>query len=338
MKRSVAKAPAFGPYAGESYHGQPSVKASHWDWTVSTYIFLAGLGGAAQAIATVAHGLHGARFRQMRRNARILGAFGAAIGSGLLIKDLKTPQRFYNMLRIFRPTSPMSFGTYILSKFGALSGLALLGDLVPRAKRLGPVVDVAQVGAALTGAGAATYTASLLSATSNPFWAATPRALGVKFAASSVGLGAAALSAAEQLAGRPRNARPLDDLAAVATAVHLGAALASKAGRERTGVEAAMGDRRETKTLEAADLLLAGALPLALYGLNRAVGGRAAPLSLAASAAVLAGGFLVRHQTLYAGHASAEKPEAYLRFAQPDNLPPPDRPLGRARHVSLGPS
>jgi protein NrfD len=337
MRHGIPQAPAPRPYAGESYHGQPAVKASHWDWTVSTYIFLAGLGGAAQAIATVAHGLHGPRFRAVRRNARILGAFGAAIGSGLLIKDLKTPQRFYNMLRIFRPTSPMSFGTYILSKFGALSGIALLGDIFPGAKGLKPVTKAAQIGAALTGAGAATYTASLLSATSNPFWAATPRALGVKFAASSIALGAAALSAGEQIAGRPRNARPLDDLAAVASAVHLGASLVSKAGRERTGVEPAMRDRRETTTLEAADLL-AGALPLAAYALNRTIGGRAAPLSLVASAAVLAGGFLVRHQTLYAGHASAEKPEPYLRFAQPDNLPPPpqNRPLWRARAALIG--
>jgi protein NrfD len=338
MRHGTPQAPAPRPYGGESYHGQPAVKASHWDWTVSTYIFLAGLGGGAQTIATLAHGLHGPRFDPLRRNARILGAFGAAIGSGLLIKDLKTPQRFYNMLRIFRPTSPMSFGTYILAKFGALSGFAILGDIFPRSRTLRPVTNAAQIGAALTGAGAATYTASLLSATSNPFWAATPRALGVKFAASSVALGAAALSAGEQLAGRPKNARPLDDLAAVATAVHVGASLVSKAGRERTGVESAMRDRRETKTLEAADLLVAGALPLAAYALNRTIGGRAAPLSLAASAAVLAGGFLVRHQTLYAGHASAAKPEPYLRFAQPDNLPPPrsQQAFGRARAAVIG--
>jgi protein NrfD len=323
MRHGILRAPAPQPYRGESYHGQPSVKASHWDWTVSTYIFLAGLGGAAQTLATLAHALRGSRFGAARRNARILGTFGAAAGAGLLIKDLKTPQRFYNMLRIFRPTSPMSFGTYILSKFGAFSAVALLGDAFPRAASLKPVTDAAQVGAAVAGAGAATYTASLLAATSNPFWAATPRALGVKFAASSIALGAAALSAAEQLAGRPQNARPLDDVAALATAVHLGAALASKAGRDRTGVGPAMAGRRETTTLEIADLVIAGALPLAAYALNRTVGGRQAPLSLAASAAVLAGGFLVRHQTLYAGHASAERPEPYLRFTQPGNLPRP---------------
>jgi protein NrfD len=338
MRPGIPKAPAPRPYAGESYHGQPSVKASHWDWTVSTYIFLAGLGGAAQAIATLAHALHGPRFGPLRRNARVLGTVGTAIGSALLIKDLKTPQRFYNMLRIFRPTSPMSFGTYILAKFGALSGFALLGDIFPRSRALGPVTNAAQIGAALTGAGAATYTASLLSATSNPFWAATPRALGIKFAASSVAIGAAALSAAEQLAGRPKNARPLDDLAAIATAVHLGAAIASKTGRERTGVGSTMHNRRETRTLETADLLIAGALPLVAYALNRTAGGRGAALSLAASSAVLAGGFLVRHQTLYAGHAAAEKPDAYLRFAQPDNLPPPppDRPLAGALSALTG--
>jgi protein NrfD len=320
------------PYRGESYHDMPPVKASHWDWTVSTYIFLAGLGGGAQALATLAHASDPARFAPARGNARLLGTLASAVGAALLIKDLKTPRRFHHMLRIFRPTSPMSFGTYILSKFGALSAFATLGELLPRARWLRPLTEAAQAGAALTGAGAATYTASLLSATSNPHWAATPRALGVKFAASSVAIAAAALSLGEQFAGRVRTARPLDAIAALATGVHLLASLAAKRGRDASGVGRAMRGSREEHALELADLALAGAIPLALYALDRRAGGRGAGLSVAASVAVLVGGFLVRHATLYAGHESARRPRAHLALARPENLAPrPRRRTGGRR-------
>ena len=39
----------------------------------------------------------------------------------LLIKDLGRPERFYNMLRIFKPRSPMSMGSWCLTVFGSLA-------------------------------------------------------------------------------------------------------------------------------------------------------------------------------------------------------------------------
>ena len=51
------------------------------------------------------------------------------VGSALLIIDLHTPSRFYNMLRIFRPTSPMSIGSYVLTSFGALSACLAAAQL-----------------------------------------------------------------------------------------------------------------------------------------------------------------------------------------------------------------
>ncbi|MFD1911041.1 NrfD/PsrC family molybdoenzyme membrane anchor subunit [Halodurantibacterium flavum] len=313
------------PYDGETYHGMPAVKASHWDWTVSSYIFLAGLGGGAQALATIAHASDPARFGPMRRNARFLGTLGSSLGALLLIKDLKTPRRFHHMFRIFRPTSPMSFGTYILSKFGALSAFASLGELLPRIRPLRPLTEAAQMGAAVTGTGAATYTASLLSATSNPHWAATPRALGVKFAASSMALAAAALAMGERIAGRDRNARPLEAVAMLSTLVQFIAGLRAKKGRDDKGVGPAMKDSAQEKMLTTADTVLAGAVPLGLYMLSRGAGGHARGLALAASATVLVGGFLVRHATLYAGHEAARRPRAHLSLARPENLGGDDR-------------
>ena len=54
---------------------------------------------------------------------------GSVVGAALLIIDLHTPTRFYNMLRIFRPTSPMSIGSYVLTSFGALSALLAAAQL-----------------------------------------------------------------------------------------------------------------------------------------------------------------------------------------------------------------
>src|SRR3546814_15451143 len=57
--------------------------------------------------------------------------------------DLRTPRRWYNMLRIFRPTSPMSFGSYILTAFGGFSALTLLGEFVEGRGRLGRAAEQA---------------------------------------------------------------------------------------------------------------------------------------------------------------------------------------------------
>jgi hypothetical protein len=47
-----------------------------------------------------------------------LALAGAVVGAPLLIIDLKAPGRFYNMLRIYRTSSPMSFGSFILMEAG----------------------------------------------------------------------------------------------------------------------------------------------------------------------------------------------------------------------------
>jgi hypothetical protein len=41
-----------GQYQGETYYGRPVVKRSHYGWLIATYLFVGGLAGAAQLIAT----------------------------------------------------------------------------------------------------------------------------------------------------------------------------------------------------------------------------------------------------------------------------------------------
>jgi len=53
---------------------------------------------------------------------------GALVYSGMFMaEDLGVRRRFINMLRVFRPSSPMNLGTWILSAFGgAVTGASLL--------------------------------------------------------------------------------------------------------------------------------------------------------------------------------------------------------------------
>jgi hypothetical protein len=168
-----------------------------------------------------------------------------------------------------------------------------------------------------------------MAATSNPYWAAAPGALGAQFATSAVASGAAALALAERAGGRRRTAERLEDVAALASAAHLGAGWLAERRRLEAGVERAAsgGPALESAT---ADLVVAGAVPLAAYAVSRASGGRAGAAAVIGSLAVLAGGFLMRDGILNAGKRAADRPEATFRLAQPRRLAGTER-RGRLR-------
>src|SRR5207245_5498257 len=50
----------------------------------------------------------------------------------LLIGDLGRPERFLNMLRVFKPRSPMSMGAWCLVSFSGSASLAVGADLAGR--------------------------------------------------------------------------------------------------------------------------------------------------------------------------------------------------------------
>jgi formate-dependent nitrite reductase membrane component NrfD len=275
--------------------------------------------------------------RHVVRNARYIAFAGTAVGAALLLRDLKTPARWYNMLRIFRRTSPMSLGTYILSAFSLLSGAAAF---LP-----GKAARAAQIPAAAAGAGMSTYTAALLSATSTPLWAAQAESLGPRFAASSMATAAAALTLAERLdGGAEETCRDLDAVAAVATAAELGATVIATRGARARGV-AAPSEESATGALEKWGAVTIGVgAPLLCFALNATRRRRSPALSLLGSLAVLAGGAMMRHAVLQAGNRSARRPAEYFRFTQPritaemtrrarpPRLPPrAERPIHRAR-------
>ena len=137
--------------------------------------------------------------------SRLIGAGGGVVSSALLIYDLGKPSRFLYMLRVFRPTSPMSVGSWILVLFSSAAGLSALSDFGPRALR--SMGDTAAVVAGLLGLGLAGYTGVLVSYTSVPLWQRLHRLLPVLFLSSGV---ASAASLFDLLGGNRLGGRPDD--------------------------------------------------------------------------------------------------------------------------------
>jgi formate-dependent nitrite reductase membrane component NrfD len=322
-----------GEWQGPTYYGRPQLKEAPFNnWVVGGYIFLAGLSGGSAILSALADRAR-PRMGRAARRGRYLALLAPSIGSALLVWDLHTPQRFYNMLRIAKATSPMSIGTWLLMSFTAFSGVAgalqLIADRMPRLPWPRRAARAAGLPAAAVGAGMSTYTAALLAATSTPLWAAAPRSLAVRFGSSSIASAAAALSLAEP-PGRAK--RALDAVAVAALAAELAASSAQKRRYEDAGVAGALdGGWGRTERIGATGL--GTALPLGLHALSLAEGGHPG-LSRLASLAILGGSLMLRVSTMAAGDASARRPETSFRFAQPDNLPgatPPRRGIASPR-------
>lgn len=175
-----------------SYYGHNIVKPPPWGHEVAAYLFLGGLAGASGMIALGGQ-LTGRE--ELRRNARLGALVAVGMGGAALVKDLGRPDRFYNMLRTVKLTSPMSIGSWILTGFsGALSVAVaseadrLTGERLP----LGPlrgalrfVEGPAGVATAAFGPPLAAYTAVLLSDTANPTWNGAHRDLPFVFVSSA---------------------------------------------------------------------------------------------------------------------------------------------------------
>ena len=116
-----------------------------------------------------------------------------------LVLDLGDPLRFHHMLRVFKPTSPMSLGTWCLTVYALpLTVLATLGVLALLRVQGGAVTALewarrpAIILGLLPALGTAVYKGVLFSTTAQPGWK-DARWLGSYLATSAVTLGAAEL-------------------------------------------------------------------------------------------------------------------------------------------------
>lgn len=167
----------------DSYYGLPLLKESVWKWPVPLYFYVGGLAGASAALGAAASLLGGRRLRRISRRGRFIAAAGAVASGGLLIQDLGIRRRFVYMLRVFRPTSPMNLGTWILSAFGACAA----GALLP-----GRIGDAFAAGSGILGLPLTSYTGVLLCNTAVPLWREARTMLPPVFVASAAASAASA--------------------------------------------------------------------------------------------------------------------------------------------------
>jgi formate-dependent nitrite reductase membrane component NrfD len=278
--------------SASSYYERPVLKEPVWKPEIPFYFFAGGLGGAS---AVLSLGARAAGYEQLARRTLLVSAAADAVSPVLLTSDLGRPDRFLNMLRVFKVTSPMSVGSWILAASGACSGVAVTCEALAILPRLRLA---AETGAAVLGPALATYTAVLVSDTAIPVWHEARRELPFVFAGSS----AASAGAAALLVTRTEEAEPARRLL-LGGAVLGGTAM--QLMEHRLGLVGEPYKQGDTGTLAKAakGLTTAGALLVGLGGRRR----RGA--AVAGAALVLAGEVCLRWSVFRAGFQSARDPK-----------------------------
>jgi formate-dependent nitrite reductase membrane component NrfD len=163
----------------------PMLKPPVWTWEVPVYFWTGGMAAGASFVALACDLAGDERSARVARRVA-LGALAPC--PPLLILDLGRPERFYNMLRILKPRSPMSTGAWCLSLFGALATAAVGADLLGH-RRTAKALGAAN---AVVGGYLGSYTGVLLACTAVPAWARSRLFLGPIFVSTATLTGASA--------------------------------------------------------------------------------------------------------------------------------------------------
>jgi formate-dependent nitrite reductase membrane component NrfD len=323
---------ASGDSPEPSYYDISLLKAPVWRWEIASYFFLGGLSAGSYILSRMAHRFGGPAFKDVSK----VGAFtalGALIPSPpLLIHDLGDPKRFHHMLRVWKPSSPMNLGTWVLNAYcgpATLTALHEWADSRPAGEReafkkltnpfVMAVSDAAGVPLALVLAG---YTGVLLSSTANPLWSRNPW-IGPLFSASAIGTGAAAISLALRLTGAREHSGALKVLDHVDTAAHAAEAACAAGFLKHAGENAApLLTGKQAPTFKATGAAAVASEVLKFLPLR----GKAKRVANVASNVLsLAAGFGLRWSFVHGAHEAANDPRlARLATGTPkrQTLPP----------------
>ncbi|PTL79655.1 NrfD/PsrC family molybdoenzyme membrane anchor subunit [Vitiosangium sp. GDMCC 1.1324] len=283
-----------------SYYGQPAIKEPVWIWSIPLYFYVGGVAGAASVLGAAADSAGGDGLKALGRKCRWVGTVGDIVSSGLLIYDLGRPERFLNMLRVFRPTSPMSVGSWVLVTSGAMNTASLL--FAGRRGWLGRSGEWAARMAGLLGLPLSGYTAVLISNTAVPVWQATRKTLPLLFMSSAAaGVG----SLLELLPHSREEERVLRLFGTVGKVGELMAGVAVQHDASRLEVlERPLKHGPSGRMWMAAKACTAASLVLGLWP------GRRKWTKVAGALLGTAGAVLTRFAVFHAGKASASDPQA----------------------------
>jgi hypothetical protein len=276
----------------KSYYGRPILKEPVWQPEIPWYLFTGGLGGASSVLSLVARASGNELLAQ--RSIQIASA-ADAVSPLLLISDLGRPERFLNMLRVFKVTSPMSVGSWILAYSSTASSISAFLNTIGRLPR---VAELARIASAGSGAPLAVYTGTLLADTAIPVWHEARHELPFLFGASAV----ASAGAASTIVVPPGEAGPARRMA-------IGGAIVEnvlmKAMEKRLGMLGEPYQQEESGRCGK----LAKACSLGGAALLAAAGKRSRLASVAGGALLLAGEASLRWSVFRAGFQSARDPK-----------------------------
>jgi formate-dependent nitrite reductase membrane component NrfD len=303
----------------ESYYGRAVVKPVPWEAPIPIYLFTGGLAAGSQVLATGAY-LTGNE--QLMRVTRLTSGVATAVSGAALVADLGRPERFYNMLRVAKLSSPMSVGTWIFSAFSAgavpLAGREALrlvlgegrstasairrrGGVIGLAERFLGAIEAPSAGlAAIAATPLATYTAVLLSNTATPTWAESRHHLPFVFAGSA----SAAASGNAMMWVPVASAGPARALALIGSIVDVAAMHQLEQHLDAHGVGEPLHHGTPGRLNKASVALnVAGFLGTALFARRSRVA------SVASGACFVAGSVCTRFAIFEAGMESAKDPK-----------------------------
>lgn len=290
-RRRGAEQPVVPDAEFSSYYGQPVLNSPPWNSPdIPGYLFLGGLAGASSLLAAGAQ-LTGRP--ALSTLAKSSAAAGGTLSLVALVHDLGRPKRFLNMLRVFKPTSPMSVGSWLLAGYVPCAHAAAASAVSGRAPAVGGAATAAN---AALGPLVASYTAALVSNTAVPAWHEGFREMPFVFAGS-----AATAASGVGLFAPPAQAGPARAFAVCGTAGELAALAVMK---RRIGMVA------ESYTSGKAHRYLRASEVLSAVGVAGALLGRRSRVASALSgAALVAASAATRWGIFHAGLASAEDPK-----------------------------
>lgn len=292
----------------DSYYGRQVVKAPPWRGPIAAYLFLGGLAGGC-GLLSLGSQLTGRP--ALRRSSRLVALGAVGLGTAALVEDLGRPERFLNMMRTVKVTSPMSLGTWVLSGFGTISGVLgaieldrMMGEKIPlgalRTLVHGMETPLAVAQAAL-GPALASYTGALLADTAVPTWAASRDHLSYLFVSSaSLATGGAAM-----VTTPVAEAGPGRTLAVAGVAGELVSMRAMKESMHPLESEPLETGRAGTMLGWAERLAVVG-------GVGALLGGRSRWIAAVSGTALLAASALTRYGVLEAGLESVKDPRRVI--------------------------
>jgi len=320
--------------SGPSYYDIPMLKPHAWTPEVTVYFFLGGLSVGAFVLSRVGERMGGETFPDLTRTGAYVSAAAILPCAPLLIVDLGDPKRFHHMLRVWKPTSPMNLGSWVLTGFTPLVLLAALREaLRDRSDSLGeltrtlnrPITLLTDVAGIPLGLLLSTYTGILLSATAVPLWGRNPH-LGTLFTASAMNTGVAAVHLALQ--AQSSDKAPEQALARIKTTTHAAKSAALAAFTGHAGKQA-----RTLTHGKAASAFWIGVvgvglvLPVVLDAIP-ARGKVKRALNVASAAATLVGGFALRWSIMEAGRESGGDPQAAREASRPRQIASAAKEIG----------